>query len=109
MENRLDPHVVGQTDNQGHNRRAQADHDDDHLLDVGPRDGLHTAKHCVQRGRNADGQHGQRQTPPEDDREDDRRCRDDDPSAQAAGNQKEKTGEDPRLGVEALFPDTRTP
>ncbi len=78
-----------------------ASDDHEHLLHVGPGDGLHAADQRVAHGRHAHRQHGQRQVPVEDHREDHRRRRQDRAAGQAAREQEQQAGQRARLHVEA--------
>ena len=101
VQHRLQPHVVRQAEDQRGDRRGHPDHDDDHLLDVGPGDRLHAAEHRVNGRGNADRQDGKRQAPAEHDGEDDGRRGDDHARPEAARDQEQQAGQRPRAGVEA--------
>ena len=65
--------VVRDAEQQDDNGRRHARDDDEHLLDVGPRHGLHAAVGRVDDHRDADRQHGHRHLPAQDRRHDDGR------------------------------------
>ena len=86
---------------QDHDRRGHAEDDDEHLLDVGPRHGLHTADRRVGNHRDADDEHGDRQRPAEDRRHHDRRRRERDPERRRAADEKHEARERAHPDVEA--------
>ena len=82
-------------------RRRHPEHDDEHLLHVGPRHGLHAANGRIGDHRHADREHGDRQRPPERRRHHHRRRGERDAERRRAADHEEEARERARLRVEA--------
>ena len=94
-------HVRWKPDDESGDRRTDGGDDHDHLLHVGPRDCLHAAEHRVDRCRQANRQHGQRQAPTHHDRENHRRRRDDHAALQATRQQEQQARQRARFRVKS--------
>ncbi len=98
-----DADVIRQPDHQRDGRGNQAKHDQVHLLDVGPRHGLHAAEHRVDGGRDRHQQADGRDVGADHHRQHHGRRRDDGAAGHAAGEQEQQRGERPGFRVEPLL------
>jgi hypothetical protein len=99
----------GQAQHQRDDRRDEAADDEDHLLDVGPGDGLHAAEHRVDAVGSAMSRHGGRDAQPEHHRQHDGRRRDHDAERHAARQQEQQAVKRARLRRRSAAPGTRRP
>ena len=103
MQRLPEAHVLQDAVEQDEHRRQHPEHDDEHLLDVGPGDRLYAANRRVDDHRDTDRKHGDGQRPSEHRRHHDRWSRQGDPKRRRAADEEQKARERSRLRVEAAL------